>query len=125
MASETYTVFYKPKGVTELLGSGTGSFIGIVDKTTALNFPQPPATTEHLRLSTLKRKSLQRLDLTSILFVTKAREMTEFYLNVHCTDPQPNVPKIPQRQGNRNSRGHVKPRKLSAQHTRPVSTTAI
>lgn len=51
MASETYTVFYKPKGVTEFLGSGTGSFIGIVDKTTALNSPTTPG--DHGALATL------------------------------------------------------------------------
>ncbi|KAI4213444.1 MAG: hypothetical protein LQ351_003944 [Letrouitia transgressa] len=38
MATEIYTPFYKPKGVTEFLGLGTSSFIGIVDEATILKY---------------------------------------------------------------------------------------
>ena len=42
MAIEIHRPFYKPEGVTEFLGLGADSFIGIVDETTILKYPKMP-----------------------------------------------------------------------------------
>ena len=43
MAAEMiYTPFYKPERVTEFLGLGSSSFIGVVDETTIFKFPTTP-----------------------------------------------------------------------------------
>ena len=48
MATEIYRPFYKPEGVTEFLGLGADSFIGIVDETTILKYPKTPGDTTAL-----------------------------------------------------------------------------
>ena len=58
MAIEITRIFYKPEGVTEFLGLGSGSFVGKVDDTTVLKYPKDPSD----------RVALESLDLeTQIL----------------------------------------------------------
>ncbi|KAL9125621.1 MAG: hypothetical protein Q9217_005197 [Psora testacea] len=42
MSTEIHRPFYKPEGVTEFLGLGTDSFVGVVDETTILKYPKTP-----------------------------------------------------------------------------------
>ncbi len=43
------TYFYKPERVTEFLGLGASSFIGVVDEMTVFKIPKPQATKKYLR----------------------------------------------------------------------------
>ena len=59
MATEIiYRDFYKPEGVTEFLGLGADSFIGIVDETTVLKYPKDPGDKTALAILAIEAQIL-------------------------------------------------------------------
>ena len=65
MAAVTYNYFYKLVNVTEFLGLGAISFIGIADKATIFKYPKDPDDKEALACELLKLKSSRPLDVTT------------------------------------------------------------
>lgn len=61
MVAEIYTTFYNPKGVSEFLGLGTDSFIGVVDKTTVLKFPRTEGDKAALAVLDLEAEILRTI----------------------------------------------------------------
>ena len=58
MAWEIYRNFYKPEGVTEFLGLGADSFIGLVDETTVLKYPKTPGDKTALAILAIEAQIL-------------------------------------------------------------------
>lgn len=61
MAWETYRTFYKADGVTEFLGLGANSYIGIVDATTVLKYPHIPGDRTALAILSLEARMLKAI----------------------------------------------------------------
>ncbi len=59
MAIETYRTFYKADGVTEFLGVGTNSYVGIVDDTTVLKYPRTPDDKTALAILRLEARMIE------------------------------------------------------------------
>ncbi|KAL9046820.1 MAG: hypothetical protein Q9214_000447 [Letrouitia sp. 1 TL-2023] len=54
-------IFYRPEGVTEFLGLGSGSFVGILDETTILKYPKEPGDKAALEILDIEAQILRTI----------------------------------------------------------------
>ena len=62
MTTEVYRSFYEPKRVVEFLGLGIDSFIGTIDETTVLKYPETPGDKTALMILDLGAQILRKVE---------------------------------------------------------------